>query len=61
MPTPSNTELPTISTPRPGETALISAPIPYSVRPQVKHRLRPQRSVSLLHGIIRMAMITGTE
>ena len=24
----------------------------------MKHRLRPQRSVSLLHGIIRMAMIS---
>src|SRR5205809_3392142 len=45
-------------TPRPGETALSRAPIPYSVRPQVKHRLRPQRSVSLLHGIIRIAMIS---
>ena len=58
MPTPSNTEFPRISTPRFGETALSSAPIPYSVRPQVKHRLRPQRSVSLLHGIIRIAMIS---
>ena len=34
----------------PGETALSSAPIPYSTRPAVKQRLRPQRSVSLLHG-----------
>ena len=58
MPTPSSTELPRISTPRFGETALIRAPAPYSIRPQVKHRLRPQRSVSLLHGIMRMAMIT---
>src|SRR5262249_8506582 len=57
-PTPSKTELPRISTPRPGEAALSRAPIPYSVRPQVKHRLRPQRSVSLLQGIIRMAMIS---
>ena len=24
----------------------------------MKHRLRPQRSVSLLHGIIRIAMIS---
>ena len=56
MPTPSNTEFPRIRMPRPGETALISAPIPYNVRPPMKHRLRPQRSVSLLHGIIRIAM-----
>src|SRR6266480_846802 len=45
-------------TPRPGETALSRAPIPYSVRPQVKHRLRPQRSVNLLQGIMRIAMIS---
>ena len=32
--------------------------MPYSVRPIVKHRLRPQRSVSLLHGIISTAMIS---
>ena len=38
--------------------ALTSAPIPYSVSPPMKHRLRPQRSVSLLHGIIRIAMIS---
>ena len=57
MPTPSHTELPRISTPRLGDTALTSAPIQYSVSPPMKHRLRPQRSVSLLHGIIRIAMI----
>jgi hypothetical protein len=28
------------------------------IRPAVKQRLRPQRSVSLLHGIMRMAMIS---
>ena len=32
--------------------------MPYSVRPPMKHRLRPQRSVSLLQGIIRIAMIS---
>ena len=58
MPTPSNTELPRISTPSVGAIALRNAPIPYSVRPPMKHRLRPQRSVNLLHGIIRTAMIT---
>ena len=58
MPTPSNTELPRISTPSPGAIALSTAPIPYSVRPPMKHRLRPQRSVSLLHGIISTAMIS---
>ena len=58
MPTPSSTELPRISTPSPGASALNSAPIPYSTSPAVKQRLRPQRSVSLLHGIIRMAMIS---
>ena len=57
MPTPSSTELPRISTPSPGETALSSAPIPYNTRPIVKQRLRPQRSLSLLAGIIRIAMI----
>src|SRR4051812_15387260 len=31
--------------------------MPYSTRPRVKQRLRPQRSLSLLHGIIRIAMI----
>jgi hypothetical protein len=45
-------------TPRPGESALSRAPIPYRVRPHMKHRLRPQRSVSLLQGIIRIAMIS---
>src|SRR3954469_7934303 len=58
VPMPSNTELPRISTPRFGDTALSSAPMPYSTRPPVKHRLRPQRSVSLEHGIIRIAMIS---
>src|SRR5215203_1589237 len=58
VPMPSNTELPRISTPRFGESALIKAPMPYSVRTPRKHRLRPQRSVSLLHGIIRTAMIS---
>src|SRR4051812_2342347 len=54
---PSNTELPRINTPRPGDTALSSAPIPYRTRPIVKQRLRPQRSLSLLPGIMRIAMI----
>jgi hypothetical protein len=58
VPTPSHTELPRISTPRLGDAALSSAPMPYSVNPPMKHRLRPQRSVSLLHGIIRIAMIS---
>ena len=58
VPTPSNTEFPRIRTARFGAAALTKAPTPYSVRPQMKHRLRPQRSVSLLHGIIRMAMIS---
>ena len=58
VPTPSKTELPRISTPRLGETALSRAPIPYSTRPAVKHRLRPQRSVNLLAGIMRIAMIS---
>ena len=58
MPTPWNTELPRISTPRPGAIALSTVPIPYSTRPPMKHRLRPKRSVSLLHGIISTAMIT---
>ena len=57
VPTPSNMELPRISTPRPGATALSSAPIPYRISPPRKHRLRPQRSVSLLQGIINTAMI----
>ena len=51
-------ELPRISRPSPGETALSSAPIPYSTKPTVKQRFRPKRSVSLLHGIIRIAMIS---
>src|SRR5256885_6599976 len=32
--------------------------MPYSIRPPMKHRLRPQRSVSLLQGIINTAMIS---
>jgi len=58
VPTPSKTELPRISTPRPGAAALRMAPIPYSMRPPRKHRFRPQRSVSLLQGIISTAMIS---
>ena len=56
MPTPSRIELPRINTPRPGETALNNAPIPYTIRPAVKHRLRPHRSVSLPPGIMRAAI-----
>jgi len=44
--------------PSPGAIALSNAPIPYSTRPPVKQRLRPKRSVSLLHGIISTAMIS---
>src|SRR5262245_4552973 len=40
-----------------GDDALSRAPIPYSSSPPRKHRLRPQRSASLLHGIMRIAMI----
>ncbi len=58
MPTPSRTELPMISTPSPGAIALINAPTPNSASPPVRHRLRPHRSVSLLQGIIRIAMIS---
>src|SRR4051794_1074536 len=47
-----------MSTPSPGEAALTRAPIPYSTSPAVKQRLRPQRSVSLLAGIMRTAMIS---
>ena len=47
-----------MSSPSPGATALSRAPIPYRMRPPVKHRLRPQRSVSLLHGIMSTAMIS---
>ena len=61
VPTPSKTELPTISTPRPGDAALSSAPIPYSTSPAVKQRLRPQRSVSLLHGIMNCASASGSR
>ena len=41
VPTPSKIELPRMSTPRPGETALSSAPMPYTINPSVKSRLRP--------------------
>jgi hypothetical protein len=61
VPTPSRTEFPRISTPRFGEAALIRAPIPYSTRPSVKQRLRPQRSLSLLQGIMRIAMINKNK
>ncbi len=44
--------------PSPGATALSTVPIPYRIRPPMKHRLRPKRSVSLLHGIISTAMIS---
>src|SRR4051812_9100961 len=44
--------------PSPGDTALSSAPTPYSASPPLKHRFRPQRSVSFEHGIIRIAMIS---
>src|SRR4051812_44205527 len=54
---PSSTELPRMRIPRLGEAALIRAPIPYRTSPPVKQRLRPQRSVSLLAGIMRTAMI----
>src|SRR3954452_2503718 len=57
VPIPSRTELPRMSTPRLGEIALSSAPIPYNTSPTVKQRFRPQRSVSLLAGIMRTAMI----
>src|SRR4029450_5538161 len=43
-------------TPRPGAAALSSAPTPYPIRPTVKQRLRPQRSVSLPPGIIKAAI-----
>src|SRR5215216_6283337 len=42
--------------PRPGAAALSNAPMPYTTRPTVKQRLRPQRSVSLPPGIINAAM-----
>ena len=47
-----------MSTPRPGAIALSTVPIPYRTRPPIKQRFRPQRSVNLLQGIIRTAMIT---
>jgi hypothetical protein len=56
VPTPSKIELPRIKTPRPGAIALINAPIPYTVSPTVKHRLRPHRSVSFPPGIMSAAM-----
>ncbi len=36
--------------------ALSTAPIPYTVRPPMRHRLRPTRSVNLLPGIMSAAM-----
>jgi hypothetical protein len=57
VPTPSSTELPRSSTPRLGDSALRRAPLPNSARPQMKQRLRPQRSVNLPPGIMRIAMI----
>src|SRR5689334_19976178 len=36
----------------------MSAPTPYSASPPIRHCLRPQRSVSLLAGIMRIAMIS---
>src|SRR6185312_1595419 len=58
VPTPWNTELPRMRIPSPGAIALKTVPIPYSIRPPRKHRFRPQRSVNLLQGIMRTAMIT---
>ena len=58
VPTPSRIELPTISTPSPGAIALSSAPTPNSANPPIRHRLRPHRSVSLLQGIIRIAIVS---
>jgi hypothetical protein len=51
-------ELPRMRMPRPGATALSTAPIPYRMSPPRKHRLRPHRSVNLLHGIMSTAMIS---
>mgnify|MGYP006195173563 CR=1 FL=1 len=45
-----------MSTPSPGDTALTSAPMPYTMRPAMKHRLRPYRTVSLPPGIMNAAM-----
>src|SRR4051812_27547968 len=42
--------------PSPGETALISAPTPYTTRPTRKQRLRPYLSLSLPAGIMSAAM-----
>lgn len=56
VPTPSKIELPRMRMPSPGDRALMIAPIPYRVRPMVKQRLRPQRSVSFPHGIMSAAM-----
>src|SRR6266487_2834847 len=45
-----------MSTPRPGEMALNTAPTPYTARPTVKHRFRPYLSVNLPPGIINAAI-----
>ena len=37
--------------------AAITAPVPYTVSPRFRHRLRPHLSVSLLPGIISAAMV----
>ena len=58
VPTPSRIELPTISTPSPGAIALSSAPTPNNANPPIRHRFRPHRSVSLLQGIIRIAIVS---
>src|SRR5829696_3803152 len=56
VPIPSKIELPRMRMPSPGAAALSNAPMPYTTRPTVKQRLRPQRSVSLPPGIINAAM-----
>ena len=58
VPTPSRIELPMISTPRPGAIALSRAPTPNSANPLIRHLFRPHRSVSLLQGIIRIAIVS---
>ena len=47
-----------ISTPSPGAAALSRAPTPNSAKPPVRHLFRPHRSVSLLQGIIRIAIVS---
>ncbi len=61
VPTPSRIEFPMISTSRLGDTALITAPIPNSVRPAVRQRLRPYRSVSFPPGIINAAITSRNK